>query len=113
MVPRSEIIAVDYYQSYYEILDVIKEESHSRMPVYKKNLDNVVGFFHIKDFMKADQKDFNINNILRGNICSPKSPILDFLKTMRSSKFILAQGRWSRRGRRSCNYRRPCRRNCW
>ena len=38
MVPTSEIIAVDYYQSYYEILDVIKEESHSRMPVYKKFL---------------------------------------------------------------------------
>ena len=90
MVPRSEIIAVDYYQSYYEILDVIKEESHSRMPVYKKNLDNVVGFFHIKDFMKADQKDFNINNILREVLyVAPKSPILDFLKTMRSSKIHL------------------------
>ena len=90
MVPRSEIIAVDYDQSYYEILNVIKEESHSRMPVYKKNLDNVVGFFHIKDFMKADQKDFNINNILREVLyVAPKSPILDFLKTMRSSKIHL------------------------
>ena len=60
------------------------------MPVYKKNLDNVVGFFHIKDFMKADQKDFNINNILREVLyVAPKSPILDFLKTMRSSKIHL------------------------
>ena len=90
MVPRSEIIAVDYNQSYFDILDVIKEESHSRMPVYKKNLDNVVGFFHIKDFMKTDQKDFNINNILREVLyVAPKSPILDFLKTMRSSKIHL------------------------
>ncbi len=90
MVPRSEIIAVDYSQSYFDILDVIKEESHSRMPVYKKNLDNVVGFFHIKDFMKTDQKDFNINNILREVLyVAPKSPILDFLKTMRSSKIHL------------------------
>ena len=90
MVPRSEIIAVDYNQSYFDILDVIKEESHSRMPVYKKNLDNVVGFFHIKDFMKTDQKDFNINSILREVLyVAPKSPILDFLKTMRSSKIHL------------------------
>ena len=90
MLPRSEIIAVDYSQSYFDILDVIKEESHSRMPVYKKNLDNVVGFFHIKDFMKTDQKDFNINNILREVLyVAPKSPILDFLKTMRSSKIHL------------------------
>ena len=53
MVPRSEIIAVDYDQSYSEILEVIKKESHSRMPVFKTNIDNVVGFFHIKDFIKT------------------------------------------------------------
>ena len=39
MVPRSEIIAVDIDQSYLEILELIKKESHSRMPVFKKNLD--------------------------------------------------------------------------
>ena len=87
MVPRSEIIAVDYDQSYSEILDVIKEESHSRMPVYKTNIDNVVGFFHIKDFIKADNKNFDISKILREVLyVAPKSPILDFLKTMRSSR---------------------------
>ena len=35
MVP-SEVVAVDYTQTYSEILDVIKNESHSRMPVFKK-----------------------------------------------------------------------------
>tara|TARA_Y100000768_G_C23864341_1_gene627298 strand:- start:52 stop:891 length:840 start_codon:yes stop_codon:yes gene_type:complete len=87
MVPRSEIIAVDYNQSYAEIFNVIKEESHSRMPVYKKNLDNVVGFFHIKDFIKSYQENFDISNILREVLyVAPKSPILDLLKTMRSSR---------------------------
>ena len=38
MVPRSEIVAVNYEQSYFEILDVIKKEAHSRMPVFKKNM---------------------------------------------------------------------------
>ncbi len=90
MVPRSEIIAVDYDQTYFEILDLIKEESHSRMPVYKKNLDNVVGFLHVKDFIKTNQEDFNINLILREVLyVAPKSPILDFLKTMRLSKIHL------------------------
>ena len=89
MIPRSEIIAVDYDQSYSEILDVIKEESHSRMPVYKTNIDNVVGFFHIKDFIKADNKNFDISKILREVLyVAPKSPILDFLKTMRSSRIM-------------------------
>jgi len=90
MVPRSEIIAVDYEQTYNEILEVIKKESHSRMPVYKTNIDNVVGFFHIKDFIKTPSKDFDINSILREVLyVAPKSPILDFLKTMRSSRIHL------------------------
>ena len=87
MVPRSEVVAVDYTQTYSEILDVIKNESHSRMPVFKKNLDNVVGFFHIKDFIKNTKENFEINSILREILyVAPKSPILDLLKTMRSSK---------------------------
>ena len=87
MVPRSEVVAVDYTQTYSEILDVIKNESHSRMPVFKKNLDNVVGFFHIKDFIKNTKENFEINSILREILyVAPKSPILDLLKRMRSSK---------------------------
>ncbi len=87
MVPRSEIIAVDHDQSYTEILQLIKEESHSRMPVYKKNIDNVIGFFHIKDFIKKSNKNFEINSILRETLyVAPKSPILELLKTMRSSR---------------------------
>ena len=90
MVPRSEIVSLDYDQTYGEILDVIKEESHSRMPVYKKNLDNVVGFLHVKDFIKTDEEDFDINLILREVLyVAPKSPILDFLEIMRSSKIHL------------------------
>ena len=87
MIPRSEIIAVNYDQSYGEILDVIKEESHSRMPVYKTNIDNVIGFFHIKDFIKKSHSDFDLSQILREVLyVAPKSPILELLKTMRSSR---------------------------
>ena len=90
MVPRSEIVALNYDKSYLQILDIIKEESHSRMPVYKKNLDNVVGFVHVKDFIKTNQDNFDINLILREVLyVAPKSPILDFLETMRSSKIHL------------------------
>ncbi len=87
MVPRSEIIAVDYNQTYDEILDVIKKESHSRMPIYKTNIDNVVGFFHIKDFIQIPKKNFAISTMIREVLyVAPKSPILDLLKTMRSSR---------------------------
>ena len=91
MVPRSEIIAVDYNQNHSQILKVIKEESHSRMPVFKKNLDNVIGFFHIKDFIKNSNSNFEIKTILREVLyVAPKSPILDLLKTMRASRIHIS-----------------------
>ena len=90
MVPRSEIIAVEDSKSYSEILEIINEESHSRMPVYKTNIDNVIGFFHIKDFIKSPVKNFTLSSIIREVLyVAPKSPILDCLKMMRSSKIHL------------------------
>ena len=52
MVPRAEIISIEKKQNMQEILSIIEVESHSRMPVYDENLDNILGFFHIKDLIK-------------------------------------------------------------
>tara|TARA_B100000575_G_scaffold27038_1_gene18268 strand:+ start:341 stop:1186 length:846 start_codon:yes stop_codon:yes gene_type:complete len=87
MIPRSEIVALDYEKSYDEILKVIKEEGHSRLPVYKKNIDNVVGFIHVKDLIKLSKNTFQMSEIIREVLfVAPKSPILDLLKRMRSSR---------------------------
>ena len=61
MVPRGEIISVEKNQSYSEILSIIESESHSRMPVFEQNLDNALGFFHIKDFITVNKSNFNIS----------------------------------------------------
>ena len=87
MVPRGEIISVEKNQSYSEIFSIIESESHSRMPVFEQNLDNALGFFHIKDFITVNQSNFNIVSIMRDVLyVAPQSPILDLLKRMRSSK---------------------------
>jgi CBS domain containing-hemolysin-like protein len=88
MVTRAEIISIEKKKTIKEILLVIKNESHSRMPVYDQNLDNVLGFLHIKDVIKnINNKNFIINDILRDVLyVAPKSPILDLLKRMRSSR---------------------------
>jgi len=88
MVPRAEIISIEKNKNINEILSVIENESHSRMPVYNDNLDNILGFFHIKDLIKnIDNKEFKLNNILRDVLfVAPKSPILELLKRMRSSR---------------------------
>ena len=57
------------------------------MPVFEQNLDNALGFFHIKDFITVSENNFNIDSILREVLyVAPQSPILDLLKRMRLSK---------------------------
>ncbi len=91
MVPRAEIISIDNKQNYNQIFDIIKEESHSRLPVYENNLDNIVGFFHVKDFIKINKNEFDLNLILRDVLyVAPKSPILELLKRMRLSRIHMA-----------------------
>ena len=86
MVPRGEIISVEKNQTYNEILSLIKNESHSRMPVFENNLDNAIGFFHIKDFIKFNENNFQIESILRDVLfVAPQSPILNLLRRMRLS----------------------------
>ena len=52
MVPRAEIKAIKKNQNIKTILSIIETESHSRMPVIEHNLDNILGFVHIKDVLK-------------------------------------------------------------
>ena len=88
MVPRAEIKAIKKNQNIKTILSIIETESHSRMPVFEHNLDNILGFVHIKDVLKnVNEKNFIIKNILREVLyVAPKSPILDLLKRMRLSR---------------------------
>ena len=91
MVPRGEIISVENNKTYNQISELIKEETHSRFPVYEKNLDNIIGFFHVKDFITINETNFNINNILREVLyVAPKSPILELLNRMRLSRIHIA-----------------------
>ena len=88
MVPRAEIVSIEIKQNMKEILSLIENESHSRMPVYENNLDNVLGFLHVKDLIKNNNENhFELKKVIRDILyVAPKSPILDLLKRMRSSR---------------------------
>ena len=88
MGPRAEIVSIEIKQNMKEILSLIENESHSRMPVFENNLDNVLGFLHVKDLIKNNNENhFELKKIIRDILyVAPKSPILDLLKRMRSSR---------------------------
>lgn len=53
MLPRTDIIAFNQMTPMPEVLDVIMHSPHSRFPVYKDSLDNIIGYVHIKDVYRT------------------------------------------------------------
>jgi putative hemolysin len=49
MVPRTEMVCVDAAKTIQEAFDMTRDAGHSRIPVFKENLDNICGIFYVKD----------------------------------------------------------------
>ncbi len=71
MVPRTSVFAVNIEDSASEIIDAIIEERYSRVPIYEKEIDNIIGVIHIKDLF-AQMRKGNLDCInLRGMMKTP------------------------------------------
>jgi magnesium and cobalt transporter len=92
MIPRTDIIAVENTISIGELKQVIIDKEHTRIPIYKGSLDNVIGFVHIKDLLPLfDKNEFDINNVLREILYIPPSmKTLDLLIKMRAKRVHMA-----------------------
>ena len=67
MVQRVDIVAVDSEASYEEVLEVIKTEQFSRIPVYNQTIDDIVGILNVKDLIIAGQnkENFKVADYMR------------------------------------------------
>src|SRR5262252_4415085 len=67
MVPRVDIVALDIETPFAEVIKCMVEQGHSRVPVYRETLDDVIGFIHVKDVLKpiADRQQTKLSPILR------------------------------------------------
>ena len=66
MVPRIDMTFADINSTYYELLEIFREDKFTRLPVYEDSTDNVVGIINMKDLLLYEDKDqFSIRNILR------------------------------------------------
>lgn len=93
MVPRADIIAVPITATQDELLTIIAERGHSRLPVYRDSLDDVAGLVHIKDIVGrlAIKKPFQLDELLRDVlIIAPSMRVLDLLMDMRRGRRQLA-----------------------
>ena len=91
MIPRADIGAVELNDSFEKVLEVFIKEAHSRVPIYEKNLDNIIGMIHIKDLVNyQNQKKMETNflqNLKREILEIPPSmPVLDLLLKMQLTR---------------------------
>ena len=93
-IPRGEIVAVPDTATWEEVVSAFAEHGHSRMPVYRDNLDEIVGMVLIKDVFKylaggRPPKDWT--SLLRQPLYVPQARgALDVLNDMRASRVHLA-----------------------
>ena len=55
MVPRTEIIAIDLKMNIKDVKKVFIDTGFSKLPVYKKSIDNIIGYIHSFDFLKKPE----------------------------------------------------------
>lgn len=67
MVQRVDIVAVDVNSTYDEVINLIKTEQFSRIPVYRENIDDIIGILNVKDLIIAFQSEdnFNVSDYMR------------------------------------------------
>ena len=93
MVPRADIKAVEAKTTITEVKTIMSEEGHSRLPVYREKLDDVVGMVHIKDLLvfRADDTATGIGKIVRKTLfVAPSMPVLELLLQMRVQRTHMA-----------------------
>jgi magnesium and cobalt transporter len=93
MVPRVDIVALDVETSFPEVVKFTVEQGHSRVPIYRETLDNVIGFVHAKDLLgpAAERRETKLSLILRKVLfVAPSVPILDLLVQMRQARTHIA-----------------------
>lgn len=92
MRPRMDIFALDQNDSFEEIIPEIIENGYSRIPVYKENIDQVVGILYVKDLLPyLDKKDFDWISLLREPYFIPENKKLDdLLNEFKEKKIHLA-----------------------
>jgi CBS domain containing-hemolysin-like protein len=93
MVPRADVKAIDVSADIAQVVATMREAMHTRLPVYRNTLDEVIGMVHIKDMLPfwGDGEDFQLERIKRETLFVPHSMrVLDLLLQMRDTGVHMA-----------------------
>jgi CBS domain containing-hemolysin-like protein len=93
MVPRTDTVFLSVDASRDELLGLIAESEHSRFPVYRDTIDNVIGVLYVKDVLRSLVKNeiFDVVKLLRKPFFVPVSKRIDgLLRELRRRRVHIA-----------------------
>ena len=93
LTPRIKIVAVEINDDVEKLVKLFFDEGYSRIPVYEKNIDHIVGVVNHKEFLHKlmEKKDFIIRDIMTETIFVPSlMRISEILKKMQKEKMHMA-----------------------
>ncbi|HOV85623.1 MAG TPA: hemolysin family protein [Syntrophobacteraceae bacterium] len=92
MVPRTDAVCAPLQTGISDIIQLILRTGHSRIPIYKENIDNIIGTLHAKDLLSNwGEVDLDISGIVRPPYFIPETKkISEVLKDLRGNKSHMA-----------------------
>ena len=92
MVPRTDMVCIEKSATLNQVLNLVKDKLHSRIPVYADKVDNIIGILHLKDLLpfikKKNTSAFNLDKLVRPPYYVPEQKKLDELLREFQSKRI-------------------------
>ena len=90
MLPRAQIVAADEDTPLAELMSLFREAKHSRLPVYRENLDDPTGLVHVKDVLTLlEPNGANDYRLTSAKIARIRRPILFAPPSMRALDLLL------------------------
>ncbi len=94
MVPRTEMTFIQIDMSLDEVIDLVQEKGHSRYPVYQRDVDDIIGFLHVKDLIPQCSRRngaISMRDVIRPCHFIPETRRLsDILRDFQTRRFHMA-----------------------
>ncbi len=94
VIPRAQMVAISVHATPEELKKIVLKDKYTRMPVYEKTMDNIVGVLHTKDLLSAilQKKKIDISKIMNHHVVfvAPSMRGLDLLREMQAKAMQLA-----------------------
>lgn len=91
MTPRTDIIGIDAEATWEQVAAVLREDGHSRIPVFENTIDHVIGILYARDLLFADPGSFSLRAAMRPVTFVPETKDLaSLLREFQSNRIHIA-----------------------